>query len=81
MIKEVVDELVEIEAAAAKIAENASMEKAKLAQDSLDREEEYNRTLQQDMNHKIEAMKKENDRKIQQRIQWMQEEHIKEIPL
>lgn len=79
MMNDVIDKLAEIEAAAVRIAESTSEQKAKIAQDSEKREADYDREIRASVDRQIQEMKSENDRKIELEIAQMREENEKEL--
>lgn len=79
MMNDVIDKLAEIEAAAVRIAESTSEQKAKIAQDSEKREADYDRELRASVDRRIQEMKSENDKKIELEIVRMREENAKEL--
>lgn len=79
MMNDVIDKLAEIEAAAVKIAESTSEQKAKIAQESEKREADYDREIRASVDKQIQEMKSENDKKIELEIAHMREENAKEL--
>lgn len=78
-MNDVIDKLAEIEAAAVRITENISAQKAKIAKDSEQKIREYDKNFQRRLDGRIEELKADNDREVQSEIKRMQQDSIREI--
>ncbi len=79
MMNEVIDQLTQIEEQAVKITDSTGVQKAQLVQESQKREREFEEALRARTEESILEMKKENDKKIQERIGVLQQEHEKAV--
>ncbi len=78
-MNDVIDKLADIEAAAVRITENVSAQKAKIAKDSEQKIREYDKNFQRRLDERIEELKADNDREVQSEIKRMQQDSIRAI--